>query len=123
MRPALQQTPGSQLFQALRRSQLHKNPKVLGIGFLWLFGLFAIFLSPAPVRLTEQKMDRFEERLKILADTDKPRQAAEQRWLQAEMQVRNAKVCMTYFEFYMALRMNLGCKWVAKLKQDYLRSL
>lgn len=92
MRPTPQQTPGSQLFQALRQAKLHRNPKVLGVGFLWLFGLFAVFLSPAPVRITDQKMERFEQRLKILADTDAPRQKAEQRWLEAELEVRNAKV-------------------------------
>lgn len=92
LRPTPQQAPGSQLFQALRQAKLHKNPKVLGVGFLWLFGLFAVFLSPAPVRITDQKMEKFEQRLKILADTDAPRQKAEQRWLEAELEVRNAKV-------------------------------
>ena len=62
------------------------------MGFLWLFGLFAVFLSPAPVRITDQRMERFEQRLRILADTDAPRQRAEQRWLEAELEVRNAKV-------------------------------
>ena len=65
------------------------------MGFLWLFGLFAVFLSPAPVRITDQKMERFEQRLKILSDTDAPRQKAEQRWLEAELEVRNAKVIIT----------------------------
>lgn len=89
------QTPGSQVLQALRRAKLHKNPRVLGVGFLWLFGLFAVFLSPAPVRITDQKMDNYEKRLKILADTDVPRQAAQQNWLEAELEVRKAKVSTT----------------------------
>ena len=84
----------SQIFQALKRARLHRNPKVVGIGFLWLFGLFAVFLSPAPVRITEDKMQRFEDRLKILSQTDKPKQAAEQRWLEAERDVRLAKVIL-----------------------------
>lgn len=62
------------------------------MGFLWLFGLFAVFLSPAPSRITDQKMDKYEKRIKILAETEAPRQAAEQRWLEAELEVTRAKV-------------------------------
>ena len=39
-------------------------------------------------------MQRFEDRLKILSQTDKPKQAAEQRWLEAERDVRMAKVTL-----------------------------
>lgn len=80
------------IFRAIRNAQPHKSPKVLGIGFLWLFGLYAIFLSPAPVSLTEDKLQRYEERLKILEKAEKPRLLAEQKWVDAEMDVRAAKV-------------------------------
>lgn len=92
LRPASQPFPGSQIIQDLRRHKLHRNPKVLGIGFLWLLGLFAVFLAPAPVSLTEERLNKYEKRLKILEATEAPRQAAEQRWLQAEQEIRMSQV-------------------------------
>lgn len=87
-----QQGSGSQVMRVLRSAKLHRRPRLLTTLFLWMFGLYAMFLSPAPVTITDEKMQRFEDRLQILAKTDKPRQAAEQRWLQAEMDVGNSKV-------------------------------
>ena len=46
--------------QSLRHLQLHKKPKTYIYGGLWLFGLFLIFLAPAPIRLTNEALDRYE---------------------------------------------------------------
>jgi hypothetical protein len=46
--------------QSLRHLQLHKKPKTYIYGGLWLLGLFLIFLAPAPVRLTNEALDRYE---------------------------------------------------------------
>ena len=83
---------GAQLFQALRNAKLHRNPRVIGVLFLWLFGLYAVFLSPAPVGITDETMARFDERIRILGETEKPKQIAEQRWMREEAAVRDAKV-------------------------------
>ena len=98
VRPAAGPSAGSQVLQALRAANLHKNPRFLGVMFLWLFGLYAVFLSPAPVAITDEKLQRYEHRLNILKDLDRPRQAAEEKWLQAEMDVRRAKVSHCYVD-------------------------
>ena len=41
-----------------------KHPKKVSIGLLWLFGLYALFFAPAPVRLTDQAIDAFHTTMK-----------------------------------------------------------
>lgn len=83
---------GTQVGQALRSLKLHKRPRILTTLFLWLFGLYAVFLSPAPIKITDDKLQRFEKRLDLLAKADRPRQLAQERWLQKDLEVRKAKV-------------------------------
>ena len=46
--------------QTLGRWQLHKKPKTYIFGALWLAGLGLMFLAPAPVRITEEALQRYE---------------------------------------------------------------
>ena len=78
----------------VRDSKPYKNPRVLAVGFLWLFGLYAVFLSPAPIRLTEERLQRFETKLKELEKVEKPMRVAEQKWMDAQMSVQASKVSL-----------------------------
>lgn len=49
------------LWRAVRQYRPQRNPKVTGLLFLWLFGLFAVFLSPAPVKITPEKLARYDQ--------------------------------------------------------------
>lgn len=53
------------LSDSLRRAvsgyRPHRYPRSTGIFALWLFGLFAVFLSPAPVKITQEKLDRYTQ--------------------------------------------------------------
>ncbi len=46
--------------QNLGRWRLHKKPKTYIYGGLWLLGLWLIFLAPAPRKLTDEALDRYE---------------------------------------------------------------
>lgn len=57
------QTPdlSSWLWRAVSDYRPRKYPRATGILALWLFGLFAVFLSPAPVKITPEKLARFDQ--------------------------------------------------------------
>lgn len=52
------------MLQLLKDAQLHKRPRVVGLAFLWLFGLASVFLFPAPHRISDQSLTRYEGILK-----------------------------------------------------------
>ena len=61
--------PGS-LWRAFVDYRPHRYPKVTGLLLLWLFGLFAVFLSPAPVKITPEKLARYDQLvLQVRLDT------------------------------------------------------
>lgn len=43
--------------------QIHRKPKLASILALYIFGLLAVFLLPAPIRVTPEKIARFEKKL------------------------------------------------------------
>ena len=49
------------IWRAISDYRPHKYPRATGILALWLFGLFAVFLSPAPVKITPEKLARFDQ--------------------------------------------------------------
>ncbi len=53
---------GGTLIAALGRKL--RTPRAAGIGFLWLFGLFALFLAPAPSKITPEKQAMYLDRLR-----------------------------------------------------------
>jgi hypothetical protein len=54
--------PGA-VIRAIRRSQIHKNPKLIIPLALWVFGLYAMFLSPPPQRITPEKQATFDAKV------------------------------------------------------------
>ena len=51
--------------------QLHKRPRLLLLGSLWLLGLFAMFLAPPPHAITEEAISRYEAKLSEAIDYSK----------------------------------------------------
>ena len=49
------------LWQGVRNYTPQRYPRATGLLCLWLFGLFAVFLSPAPVRITAEKLARYDQ--------------------------------------------------------------
>ena len=49
------------LWRAVSGYRPHRYPRSTGILALWLFGLFAVFFSPAPVKITQEKLDRYTQ--------------------------------------------------------------
>ena len=49
------------LWRAFVDYRPRRYPKVTGLLLLWLFGLFAVFLSPAPVKITSEKLARYDQ--------------------------------------------------------------
>ena len=47
-----------------------KHPRRFSIGILWLFGLFAVFFAPAPVKLTGEKIEAFQAEMKRVESVD-----------------------------------------------------
>jgi len=66
--------------------------KTLGIGFLWLFGLFAVFLAPAPVKLTEEKIALFNDKLHQASSVEENLSSAARQYMEADMRAKQFKV-------------------------------
>ncbi len=49
------------LWQIVSGYRPHRYPKTTGLLILWLFGLFAVFLSPAPVKITSESLARYDQ--------------------------------------------------------------
>ena len=64
--------PGS-LWRAVVDYSPRRYPKMTGLLLLWLFGLFAVFLSPAPVKISPEKLARYDQLvLQVRLDTAQP---------------------------------------------------
>ena len=49
------------VWQAAASFRPQRHPRITGMFFIWLFGLFAIFLSPSPVKITPEKLARYDQ--------------------------------------------------------------
>lgn len=49
------------IWQAAASFRPQRHPRITGMFFIWLFGLFAIFLSPSPVKITPEKLARYDQ--------------------------------------------------------------
>ena len=57
---------------------------VASVSFLWLFGLFAVFLAPAPVKITPEKLEAYKLKLNDVQSVVKALNAAERRLMDAQ---------------------------------------
>lgn len=83
--------PGS-LWRAFVDYRPRRYPKVTGLLLLWLFGLFAVFMSPAPVKITPEKLARYDQLVLQAQGDSKVRAVAEQRLWEATVYAEDAKV-------------------------------
>lgn len=88
------QTPdlSSWLWRAVSDYRPRKYPRATGILALWLFGLFAVFLSPAPVKITPEKLARFDQLVAQAQGDPQVRALTEQKLWEASMYTEEAKV-------------------------------
>jgi hypothetical protein len=70
----------------------HATKKRVTVGFLWLFGLFAVFFAPAPVKITDEKLALFKEHMSQASGVEKLLMNAERAYVEAEMKARRHKV-------------------------------
>jgi hypothetical protein len=54
---------GGGVLQALQQAQLYKKPKVIIPVLLWLFGLYAAFLSPSPRPISAEMQAKFDAKV------------------------------------------------------------
>lgn len=59
--------------------------KVALIGLLWAFGLFAVFLAPAPVKITQEKLEVYQAKLNEAQDITRSLALAEQELMNAQL--------------------------------------
>jgi len=69
-----------------------RRPKVLGLGFLWLLGLYAVFLAPAPVKITNEKLENYSQKLTEAEGMTKALAKAEKRMMDAEFSLKKVSV-------------------------------
>ncbi|KAI8108977.1 hypothetical protein M9435_005394 [Picochlorum sp. BPE23] len=70
----------------------HATKKRVSIGLVWLFGLFAVFFAPAPVKITEEKLANFRRSIAQAHKVEDRLAAAERSYLEADMRARRHKV-------------------------------
>lgn len=80
------------LWQGIRNYSPQRYPRATGLLCLWLFGLFAVFLSPAPVKITAESFARYDQLVQQAQGDHKVRQVAEQRLWETAMYTEEAKV-------------------------------
>ena len=66
--------------------------RTVGIGLLWIFGLFAVFLAPAPVKMTDEKMKSFQLLLNEAHAVDAQLSQAEREYMDADLESSKYKV-------------------------------
>lgn len=69
-----------------------RNKKAVSLGFLWLLGLYAVVLAPAPVKITEAKLAAFQAKLQEADGMMKGLAAAEKRLMDAEFRMKQVSV-------------------------------
>lgn len=66
--------------------------KVALLGLLWAFGLFAVFLAPAPVKITQEKLTIYQAKLDEAQGITRSLALAEQELMDAQLHFNEAAV-------------------------------
>ena len=69
-----------------------RHPKALTFGGLWIFGLFALFLAPAPSKITPEKLELYQARLNDAQGLVKELTRAERNLIEAKIALREVSV-------------------------------
>jgi hypothetical protein len=69
-----------------------RTRKGLTISGLWLFGLFALFLAPAPSRITPEKLETYKSRLNDARGLMKDLSSADRQLMDAQLALRDVSV-------------------------------
>lgn len=80
-----------ELGSRLARSAVRSNWFRAGTG-LWILGLLVVFVLPAPVPTTDEKLVRYEEKLLEVNAANKRLEELEDDWFQADIELRSEAV-------------------------------
>lgn len=89
VRPRTSSSGGGGALSVISR---HATRKRVSIGLVWLFGLFAVFFAPAPVKITDEKLAKFRHNIELAHKVEDRLAAAERSHLEADMRARRHKV-------------------------------
>lgn len=70
----------------------HATKKRVTIGLFWIFGLFAVFFAPAPIKITDEKLALFQQHMSLVHKVEERLAAAQRSHYDAEMKARKHKV-------------------------------
>lgn len=68
------------------------RPKLAAVSLLWLFGLFAVFLAPAPVKITPEKLEAYKLKVREAEGLIRQLARAEQTLMDAQLRLDEVKV-------------------------------
>ena len=68
------------------------RPKLAAVSLLWLFGLFAVFIAPAPVKITPEKLEAYKLKVREAEGLIRQLARAERTLMDAEIQLDEVKV-------------------------------
>lgn len=77
---------------ALALVKRHATKKRVTIGFFWIFGLFAVFFAPAPLKITDEKLALFQEHMSLVHKLEERLAVAQRAHYDAEMKAQRHKV-------------------------------
>ncbi|GMH33897.1 hypothetical protein BSKO_01731 [Bryopsis sp. KO-2023] len=80
------------ILSAVSRIRPHKHPKTTTVIFLWMFGLFSMFLSPPLVRITSEMRQNYETKMDAVMTVDAKLVHATDVYDRARAHANNAKV-------------------------------
>ena len=89
-RPASRQA--SDVLAALASFRPQRHPKATTFGLLWLLGLYALFVAPAPVKITEEKLQAYTAKLTEAEGMIKSLASSERRLMDAELYMQEVQV-------------------------------
>ena len=83
---------GSGLTGIVQRLRPDRNPKSAVVLALWLLGLFSVFLSPAPVKITPEMEAKFGDKMQLVEVIDSELHEAALKYREAQARVQDAQV-------------------------------
>lgn len=69
-----------------------RHPTKLAVGFLWIFGLYALFVAQAPVKISEASLQAYKNKLREADSIINELTAAETTLIDAELRLRKVSV-------------------------------
>ena len=79
--------------------KLTSDKRVASLTGLWLFGLLAVFLLPAPVKITDESLQKYQDKMIVASDLEDALSAAKTEFLQSEIILNSERVRSPLYPF------------------------